>query len=280
MSQANAAPIFWYGGQLIQSSQLPLPIDHPGLLYGASVFTTLRVYESGLEHPLTNWRGHCDRLHCSQAALGWRSPPWERLQAGAEAMAALHPVLRITLFPDGQEWIIGRPLPPQLATWQETGITAWVEDRPDLRRSLPAHKTGNYLPAWLARQAAQDQGTQEAILLNAAGEWAETATGNLWGWGNGQWWTPPVTAGILPGLMRSQLISWLRWQNKEIREAAWTADVVSTFEAIAYSNSVVQVVPMRTILNSSYGSPLHLNPQHPALEHLRLLFMPSSTQTS
>jgi hypothetical protein len=48
-------------------------------------------------------------------------------------------------------------------------------------------------------QAAQRQQCQEAILVNERREWLETATGNLWGWYQEQWWTPPeVSGGITP----------------------------------------------------------------------------------
>ncbi|HCF27363.1 MAG TPA: 4-amino-4-deoxychorismate lyase, partial [Cyanobacteria bacterium UBA11049] len=51
-------------------------------------------------------------------------------------------------------------------------------------------------------------GAGEAILVDANGNWLETSTGNLWGWQNGCWWTPPLEAGILPGVVRQQLINW------------------------------------------------------------------------
>ncbi|HBB31944.1 MAG TPA: 4-amino-4-deoxychorismate lyase [Cyanobacteria bacterium UBA8803] len=261
---------FWYNGTLIQGNRIDLAIDDPGLLYGATVFTTLRIYHESLDHPLTSWNAHCARLLHSLQAFGWQLPEWERLRQGAKTLLASFPVLRIVIFPDGREWITGRPLPEDLRERQQQGVTAWLADGLEFRRSLPTYKTGNYLGGWLALQKAQLLGAKEAILVDDRGNWLETATGNLWGWQDGCWWTPPVAAGILPGVMRSQLIGWLTQKGLTVQEVTWDRELVKGFEAIAYSNSVMQVIPIHTLLNPQQllRYPLLTSP----LEQLRSLF--------
>jgi 4-amino-4-deoxychorismate lyase len=237
---------YWYQGHPVQGNQLAVSIQEPGLLYGATVFSTLRVYDT-LDHPLTDWQGHCDRIQHSLKTFHWQSPDWQRLRQGANWMATQSPVLRITVFPNGQELITGRALPTDLLQRQQSGIIAWVAET-EFARSLPHHKTGNYLAPWLALQTAQRYNAQEAILINADGQWLETSTGTLWGWKDEQWWTPPLAAGILPGLARSHLISKLKCQNKEVRQQPWTSDLVQQFAAIAYTNCVVELVPIHTVL--------------------------------
>ena len=249
---------------------LELSIDDPGLLYGATVFTTLRVYQQSLDHPLTNWKSHECRLTSSLQTFGWQLPDWERLRSGAEILSASYPVLRITIFPDGREWIIGRFLPSDLVQRQKQGITAWLAQGPEYRRSLATHKTGNYLCAWLAAQAAGQVGVSEAILVDATGNWLETSTGNLWGWQEGEWWTPPIDAGILPGVVRSQLKDLLNAQNYRVREATWDSHRVLQFDAIAYTNSVMQVIPIHTVLTACES--LTYDPTHPSLQQLRSLW--------
>jgi 4-amino-4-deoxychorismate lyase len=128
------------------------------------------------------------------------------VRQGAEHLLKDYPVLRITCLPDGRELVTGRSLPPDLETMQTQGVAAWVARGEMYRRSQPAYKTGNYLGAWLALQAAQGQGAREAILLDAQGQWLETSTGNLWGWANSHWHTPGLGAGLLSGIVRSHLI--------------------------------------------------------------------------
>ena len=262
--------MFWYDGQLIESNALELNINDPGLLYGATVFTTLRVYHQSLAHPLTNWRAHCDRLVHSLQTFEWQLPDWERLQQGAEALLPDNQVLRIVVFADGREWIIGRSLPADLRERQQQGTIAWLADATLFRRSLETHKTGNYLGAWLALQQAEKLGAKEAILVDTKGNWLETSTGNLWGWKDGCWWTPPLEVGILPGIVRSQLLHWLQSRDLPVKQNPWNQDFVKDLEAIAYTNSVVEVIPLHTIV--AQQSHLICDPFHPALEQLRSYF--------
>ncbi len=272
----------WYSGQLVEARAIELAIDDPGLLYGATVFTTLRVYENSLDNNWTNWAGHCDRIRHSIEQFEWQMPDWERVKIGAEALKTHFPVLRITIFPDGRELITGRYLPTDLKERQQFGIVAWLAEAPEYRRFLPEHKTGNYLSAWLALNKAQKYGAKEAILIDEDGNWLETSTGNLWGWQDGKWWTPPLKQGILPGLMRSQLIAVLKSHHEIVEEEPWNHELVQGFEAIAYSNSVVQIVPIHTIVRStSEGEgitnppcpmPHALCPSHNCFQKLRHIF--------
>jgi len=237
----------WYDGLLLKEETITLPINDPGLLYGATVFTTLRIYEQDLDHNLSQWRDHCYRLSQSLQAFSWQQPNWHRLREGAQHLSQQFPVLRITIFPDGREWITGRTLPSDLAQRQQQGITAWLADKGEFRRSLPQHKTGNYLSSWLALQTAKEKGAQEAILVDETGNWLETSTGNLWGWKDGSWWTPVVN-DALSGIARSRLIKRLKQHNIPVQETVWTPEFVNGLEALGYSNCVVQVVPIHTVI--------------------------------
>jgi 4-amino-4-deoxychorismate lyase len=240
------------------------------LLYGATVFTTLRVYGNSLNNRLTNWQAHYERLRFSVQSFCWQTPDEVKLRQGCELIMAHFPVLRITIFPDGREWITGRYLPKDLTKKQNNGIVCWLA-RQEYSRSLPTHKTGNYLGPWLAKESAQKLDTQEAILVDAQGNWLETSTGNLWGWRDGSWWTPPIISGILPGVVRSQLINWLKIEKQPVREEPWTPELVSGFEAIAYTNSVVELVPIHTVI-MPIGS-LKYNPYHWSFLQLRKFFL-------
>jgi branched-subunit amino acid aminotransferase/4-amino-4-deoxychorismate lyase len=235
---------FWYDGKLQpEGSSLSLSPTDPALLYGATLFTTLRVYEN-LDHSQTQWSAHTDRLKASLQDLGWIEPDWTKVHQGAQSILA--PVRRITLFSDGREMVTGRDLPPDLADRQQQGIVAWVA--PGERRSLPHHKSGNYLLPWQCLQQAAKHGAQEAILLDAQHHWLETATGNLWGYAQGQWWTPPLKDGILPGIARQKIFQHLNNQGKTVQEIPWDGTTIAQFEGLAYSNCVVEFVPIRQVI--------------------------------
>jgi 4-amino-4-deoxychorismate lyase len=271
---------YWFNGTYSPTDTLPLSANDPALLYGATAFTTLRVYEGSLDHPLTDWAAHHQRLVHALHDFSWPSPDWQSVRQGAETLLNNYPVLRITVFPDGRALVTGRHLPADLAQMQAEGIVAWVAKGETYDRPMPSYKTGNYLGVWLALQAAQTHGAREAILVNAQGQWLETSTGNLWGWANGQWHTPGLGAGLLPGIGRQHMIESLTQQGQQVNQSPWPPGIIQRFEALAYSNSVVQVVPIHTVLghmglgHTVMGdrSRLEFNPQHPALAALRAAF--------
>ena len=258
--------VVWYDGELIEGEDgLSLGMGDLGLRFGATVFTTMRVYAEDLAHPLTQWEGHCDRLKNSLTHFGWTLPNWPSVREGCEHLLAHYPVLRIALFPDSREWITGRGLPADLANRQREGVSVWVA--PDtLTRSLPTHKTGNYLACWLAKSGAQERGADEAILVNAQGDWLETSTGNLWGSKEGRWWTPK-TKQCLPGLMQDWLIGTLRAEGEVVETRPWDRELVLGFSAIAHSNCAVQLVPIRTVLNGQ--TELNYDAQHASIKALQ-----------
>jgi 4-amino-4-deoxychorismate lyase len=258
--------MFWYNGQLIESNMIELSIHNPALLYGATVFTTMRVYQQSLEHPLTNWQAHCARLNYSLKKFNWPPPNWANIIAGVQILLEYFPALRITIFPDGLELIIGRNLPQDLAKNQRRGIEGWVADF-DLQRSLTAHKTGNYLGPWLALQKAQKIGANEAILVNRQGHWLETSTGNLWGYHKGIWWTPRLQEGILAGISRKIILERACFP---IKENIWTWEFVRKLEVLAYSNCIVEIIPFKIILNSQVE--LNFNSFNSQLMQIKKIF--------
>ncbi len=259
--------MFYYNGELVQGDLIQLNINDYQWLYGATVFTTLKIYQHSLTHPLTNWQAHCDRLKNSIREFNWQTPNWENITTGAKLLLTEFPVLRITLFPDGRELIIGRNLPPQLEVKQKQGITGQVITNPTLQRSIAHHKTGNYLAPYLARQEAQQSDCEEAILIDNQNNWLETSTGNLWGYRQGIWFTPLLNGNLLPGIARNMIC---QQANFPIQENIWTPDFVNSLEAIAYSNSVVEIIPFQTIkwLDKS----LQVNPHHPAFQYFQQIY--------
>lgn len=259
---------YWFAGYLCQGEQITIAAADPALVYGASVFTTMRIYENSLTHPLTAWDWHRDRISQSLHYFDWSTPDWQRTIEGCQALLSHYPVLRLTILADGRELITGRPLPQSLEQQQQQGVTAWVAATPTYRRSLPNHKTGNYLPCWLAMQAAQTYGARDAILTTATGEWLETSTGNLWGYRDSRWWTPPVASGLLSGISRARLIKTL--EQDVISNIRWTNDVVTQFECLAYSNCVVELIPIHTVLLGNIK--LNYSSTHEGLTALRQMF--------
>lgn len=260
--------MFYYDGKFEKGNHIELDINDSAWLYGATVFTTLRVYNQSLFHPLTNWYNHCERLKLSIKEFAWVMPNWDRIETEATVLLEHFPVLRITLFPDGKELIMGRQLPLNLAEKQAKGVKGLVSIDPQIKRSLPLHKTGNYLTSWLALQQAQKQGYDEGILTDSDHNWLETSTGNLWGYKEGIWFTPSLDTGILPGIARKTII-----ENADfpIEINTWSWEFVQQLDSIVYSNSVVEIIPFKTIKIGEMI--LNYNINYPSLKLLKNSFL-------
>ena len=85
---------------------------------------------------------------------------------------------------------------------------------------LARFKNANKLPQILARAEADAAGADEALLLNTAGRVVEGTTSNLF-WVNKETvCTPPLAAGILPGVTREVVLEICRALKFPTKEAA------------------------------------------------------------
>ena len=55
-----------------------------------------------------------------------------------------------------------------------------------------------------------------------------------------------------------------------VHEEPWTAELVQDLEAIAYTNSVVEIIPIHTV-HQPTGS-LQYNPYHPKFQQIKRFF--------
>ena len=69
-----------------------------------------------------------------------------------------------------------------------------------------------YDRAW---RAAEEQGAFDMLFFNERGELTEGGRSNVFVKVDGRWWTPPVSSGLLPGVMRSVVLEDPAWGSAE-----------------------------------------------------------------
>ncbi len=89
---------------------------------------------------------------------------------------------------------------------------------------------------------ARQQGLFELFFCNEAGQVTEGCISNIIICRQGQYLTPPVSSGLLPGVMRGKLIS---DESVVLVEQILTKDMVESADAIFICNSVRGVVQVR-----------------------------------
>ena len=95
-------------------------------------------------------------------------------------------------------------------------VTVLLSDAPiDSSDVFLRHKTSRrsrYDAAW---QAAEAQGAFDALFFNERGELTEGGRSNVFVRIGDAWITPPLAAGVLPGVMRGVLLAAPAWNARE-----------------------------------------------------------------
>ena len=131
------------------------------------------------------------------------------------------------------------------------GVTATVVP---WGREVPQVKAVSYLAATLARHEAHAQGADEALLTDSRGHVLEGSYSNLFAVHRGVVVTPPLDAGILPGVTRAVTIAVATAQGLVVQERPLTvAELLAADEAFLTA-STREIVPLVRLAGRLIGS--------------------------
>ena len=212
--------IAWIDGQWLKNDDRSIPLNDRGLLLADGLFETVLIRD-GLPLLLTE---HLQRWSSSAALLEMDAPPDSRQLLPLIQNA----VQRCDLFSGfgalrlnwsrgtAIERGIGLPPPGGHRFWLslhpcQPGFTpaATIISRHERRNAhsrLSGCKTFAYGPSIQARREAEQQGADDALLLNTLGQLCCGTVANILVKRGEQWLTPPLSSGCLAGVMRGQAI--------------------------------------------------------------------------
>jgi branched-chain amino acid aminotransferase len=216
----------YVNGRITDAASASISVFDHGFLYGEGVYETLRTYRGV---PFLFDR-HMERLRRSAGMMALPVPFWDEecLQQVRETMAAhdagspgaggrTEKYIRVLLTRGVGELsyrldacekpsviIIVKTLEPPPETSFTKGITvSLVGVRRNHPRALnPMIKSNNLLNLAFAMQEAYSRGAEEALMQNHAGELVECSQSNFFLVRGGRVLTPPLSAGLLPGITR------------------------------------------------------------------------------
>lgn len=231
-------------GALVDPAAATISVFDRGLLYGDGCFEVLRTW-NGIARDLD---AHLDRLYDTAAALQLRAldrkplaeAVYKTIAAAQKEAAREEPQatrgringgdhrIRIILtrgpgalsarlaeLGPGRAIIVVEPLPPQ-----PPGVRLAIIDLPLARREGRGHKLLAYFDHVIAHELARVAGADEAIRLDDNGDAVEGATCNLFAVLGGTVQTPPATRGVLPGIVRAQVLGLCARDRIRVRERA------------------------------------------------------------
>jgi len=209
-----------------------------GYQFGLGVFETIAVEEG--KPVLLDW--HLERLHHSLEELGIPGHITE-----GEVMEYLaskpgdHQALKIMVSEKNCLFTM-RPNPytPEKI---EQGFRLAVS--PVYRNEtspLVRHKTMNYGDCILEKRRAASLDADELVFCNSRGELCEGTTANLFFAREGKLYTPPVSCGLLPGILRRFIL-----EHFSVTECVLTRENIEQMEECFVTNSLMGVMPVNCL---------------------------------
>jgi branched-chain amino acid aminotransferase len=213
----------WVDNALIESS--PNFVGADGWPIGEGVFETIRTEQS---RPQLLSR-HMRRVLLSARELSISLPNEDQVLDAVDRLLAAesYPLGRLRLSFSNEHFI---------AT-HERYLDSRTQMRVQSQRLSPTsssrkHKTFPYSHNLELLEVAKSRGMDEFLLIDSLGRVTEGAVSNFAFRISGIWMTPPITAGILPGVVRAIAISHCGAAVRDITES----DLVTCDAAIAMSS--------------------------------------------
>jgi branched-chain amino acid aminotransferase len=254
-------PIVYVDGEWVPKSRASVSVFDHGLLYGDGVFEGIRVYNG----VIFRFKEHLERLYSSAKSIRLQLPlsPEEMTKAIVETVkrnglkdAYIRLVVTRGVGDLGVDprkcrkpsvVIITQYADPSFgAMAKEKGISVIISSvrRDAVDATTHEIKSLNYLNSVLAKQEALDAGADDALMLDRNGFVSEATTTNLFIIKYGEIFTPPSTAGILPGVTRRRIIKLTRELGFNMLEKGLTPYDVTNADEAFLTGTLSEIVPL------------------------------------
>jgi branched-chain amino acid aminotransferase len=262
-------------GRVFDQEHAVISVFDHGFLYGEGVYETLRTYNG---QPFLFER-HMDRLRKSAGMLALHVPLTD-----ADIDARFRDTMRVARLgdhPDREAYlrilitrgvgeltydpaacptpsivVIAKPhVNPSVEVFEkgvQVALVPIVRNHPGSVN--PLIKSNNLLNNALAMQEAFRRGGYEGIMRNYRGELAECTQSNLFIVKNGAALTPPVNAGLLPGITRAFLFEVGQEAGIDVREAVLRDEDLFGADEAFLTSTTREVVPIVRVEERTIGA--------------------------
>ena len=265
----TGAPKLWVNGRLLPEGDAVVDARDRGWTLGDGLFETLRVVHG----VVVRLDAHLLRLRGGARVIGLPVSWSDAELSGAiaqtlQANGLEEAVVRLTasrgvptvrgLLPagDAQPTLV---VHAQLfggyeAALYQRGMRAVTSDIRRNEHSPTSNiKSLSYLDNILARQGAAQQGADEALLCNTAGELACASAANVFVVVDGVLLTPPLRSGALPGTVRGALLSLAPQLGIRAEERVLYPVVFRQASEAFLTNALVGVMPLSSVDEQGIG---------------------------
>jgi branched-chain amino acid aminotransferase len=249
----------YVNGRIMPAEKASVSIFDRGFVIGDGLFETLRAVDFIPEF----FKPHYDRLKISAKKLGIRLPV-----KGGDLMTIINTlckkskledaVVRITLTRGAYSGTLSilpgvsptltvavTPVKPDPEIYKK-GVSVIISkiDKKAASGADATVKTTNYLTNILAKHEADKKGCYEALFLDEKGKITEFTTANFFCVIKGSIITPPIEAGVLPGITRQNIIHFFQQNGKRVREQNLFKKDFSRMTEAFLTSSIRRIVPI------------------------------------
>lgn len=265
----------WHNGRFIAWDEARIHVLSHVVSYGSSVFEGLRCYDTQRGPAIFRLREHTRRL--LDSAKIYRIPVSYSLEELMQAQVELVRVNRlrscyirpIILRGYGGMGVLPANNPTEvfLACWEwgkylgeealasgvDVCVSSWNRMAPNTFPAL-AKAGGNYINSQLIRMEAHQDGYAEGIALGPDGLVSEGSGENLFVVRDGCLFTPPVSAGILPGITRDSILTLAREAGIPVVETNIPREMLYIADEIFFTGTAAEITPVRSVDRIPVGS--------------------------
>jgi branched-chain amino acid aminotransferase len=272
--QIQPTELIWKNGKLIPWKDATVHVLTHGLHYGTGAFEGIRCYNTASGPAVFRLKEHMERMLSSAKAINMKLPYGleELCKAAKETVKAnkldacyirpiaFYGVSGIGVNPIGypvETFIIVFPLGAYLGDeGLKNGIRVHTSSWHRVTSgSVPATAKicGDYVNSALAVMEAKLNGFDETVMLNELHMVAEGSGENIFLVREGRILTPPLNAGILPGITRKSVIEVAADMGYDVREQNLARSELYLADELFFTGTAAEVTPIREVDRRTVG---------------------------
>jgi len=264
----------WMNGKLVPWKEANIHIASHVIHYGSSLFEGFRAYDTPKGSVIFRLDAHIKRLYNSckmyRMEIPFTQDQFEKavidtIKANDFRECYIRPVvyrgygaLGVDPFPNPVDsailvWEWGQYLGDgALENGVDVKISTWQRMAPNTFPAL-AKSGANYMNSQLIKMEAILEGYVEGIGLNTSGHISEGSGENIFLVMDGKIHTPPLSASILPGIIRDTVIHLAKDLDISLIEETIPREMLYIADEAFFTGSAAEITPIRSVDKINIG---------------------------
>jgi branched-chain amino acid aminotransferase len=265
----------WMNGKLVPFKDAKVHVLTHALHYSTAVFEGIRCYNTPKGSMIFRLPEHVDRLFSSAKMYSMKIPYSKKQISDAIIQTVRKSTMKecyirpiayygygmLGLTPTANKIDVAIACVEALQEYTKAGkirgtrckVSKWL--RIDSRsQPMQAKAASNYSNAALARVEALSDGYDESIMLNYDNKVAEGSAENIFLVNDGKIVTPPLSAGILPGITRDSVMKIAKTEKLSVIEKNFNLKELFSADEVFMTGTASEIKPVTEVNDKSIGN--------------------------